>query len=81
MVLAEYSLKNIMAVEGDRGGRYCSKMSTWIAKRKPKIITTDHFPSYEEATVKYSVDIAEAKKKESDPEPGTALSFVGYHQR
>ena len=36
---------------------------TWIAKRRPKFITTDHFPSYEEATVKCWVDIAE---------PGTA---------
>ena len=42
---------------------------TWIAKRRLKIITADHFPSYEEATVKYWDDIAEAQKEDFDLEP------------
>ena len=32
--------------------------------------------SYEEATVKYWVDIAEAKKKESDPEPEAVDDYL-----
>ena len=32
--------------------------------------------SYEEATVKYWGDIAEAKKKESDPEPETVDDYL-----
>ena len=40
---------------------------TWIAKRRLKIITIDHFPSYEGATVKNWDDITEAQKEDSEP--------------